>query len=94
MYAYFDRFTLNITLKDAQSASHAGRCDDDVAHLRTKPYIRRQLAKLDPQDLAYELHEYGAWDEDQLADHEANLDRILWIACGNISEEYKQRLAR
>ncbi len=87
MWATFNRFEIRVTKNDAISASHPGPCDADVAYLRTRPYIARQLRKLDPWKLAEELEEYGAWDTDQLADYDANLDRILWIACGNIAEE-------
>ena len=30
-------------------------------------------------------------DAEELADHESNLDRLLWIACGDISEEVFMR---
>lgn len=33
------------------------------------------------------LRGYGAWDEEQLKDHDENLTRILWLACGDILEE-------
>jgi hypothetical protein len=41
---------------------------------------------MDPATLAAELREYGAWDDDELSEHDANLERILWLACGDISE--------
>lgn len=85
------RIELQIAREDAESASHPGPCDADVAALRDVPYIREQLAKLDPALVASELSEYGAWDADELADHESNLDRLLWIACGDISEEVFMR---
>lgn len=76
-----------VTLDDARSCSHSGRCDDDVAALRRTPYIAEQLAKIAPEDLAAELKGYGAWDAAELADHEANLSRVLWLACCAICEE-------
>lgn len=81
------RIELKITLADAESCYHPGPCDMDVADLRTKPSIQRQLAKLDPATVKSSIQDYGAWDDDDLADHEANLDRLLWIACCDISEE-------
>ena len=86
MWASFNRLELNITKADAACGSHQGRCDDDVAALRTAPYIRRQLAKLEPATVAAELKEYGAWDDAELADHGANLARLLWLACGDIND--------
>jgi hypothetical protein len=84
------RIELQMTLSQAEGASHQGRCDDDVAALREAPAIRRQLAKIDRQTLRDELREYGAWDSLELADHDANLSRIVWLAAGDIVEESRQ----
>ena len=81
------RIELQIARDDAQSCSHAGRCDDDVAELRKAPYIRAQLDELDAVTVRDSLREYGAWDADELADHDANLTRLLWLACCDIAEE-------
>lgn len=77
---------LQLTKEQAAIGSHSGSCDDDILYLRTVPAIRRQLAKLNPDTLREELKEYGAWDETELLDHDANLSRWLWIACGDIME--------
>ena len=80
------RIEIQITLAQAQSASHQGECDADVAALAQIPQIKRQLAKIDPATLIAELLEYGAWDAEELQDHEQNLQRILWLAAGDIVE--------
>ena len=77
---------LQITKSQAAIGSHSGQCDGDIAYLRTIPAIRRQLGKLNPETLRRELQEYGAWDETELANHDENLARWLWIACGAITE--------
>jgi hypothetical protein len=77
---------LQMTKAQAESASHQGQCDSDVRELSRVPKIARQLAKLDPAKLRSELKEYGAWDEAELADHDQNLQRILWLAAGDIVE--------
>lgn len=81
------RIELQIKLEDAENCSHSGRCDEDVEALLKVPYIVKQLAKLDPELVRKELREYGAWDDEELADHEVNLSRLLWIACGDVREE-------
>jgi len=81
------RVELRIERRHAVSASHPGPCDLDVRALSAKPYIAKQLAAVDPDDLRKELREYGAWDASELADHKQNLQRVLWIACGDITEE-------
>lgn len=84
------RIELEIERDDASSGSHQGQCDDDIQALLRVPYIADQLSEIDPALLASELKEYGAWDETELADHGQNLARILWIACGDITEEVTQ----
>lgn len=91
--AYFDRFTLRMTLRDALDVSTPGQdateaCKDLV---RNNPYIDAQLAAIDDQTLVDELREYGAWTLEELADRDANDLRIVWIAGGNIAEECAQR---
>ncbi len=80
------RIELNITKAQASGASHPGPCDRDVMELSDVPAIRRQLVKLDPATVAAELREYGAWNDIELADHAQNLQRLLWLAAGDISD--------
>jgi len=80
------RIELQLTKEQAQIGSHSGQCDNDIAYLRTLPAIKRQLNKLDADTLAKELDEYGCWNDEQLKNHDENLTRILWIACGDILE--------
>ena len=87
MFASFNRFELQMTRAQAESASHPGPCDSDVEDLVRHPAIARQLRKIAPDAIAAELKEYGAWDAAELADHAANQRRIVWIAAGNISEK-------
>jgi hypothetical protein len=82
------RIELRITLKQAQSCSHPGDCEADVRALRQVPAIRRQLDKLEPKVVVDSLREYGAWDDQELADHDMNLTRLLWLACCDIAEEH------
>jgi hypothetical protein len=67
-----------------QMMFHSGACDADVAAGRKIPAIKRQLDKIKPEDAKTELKETGGWDDDELQDHDTNLDRILWIAAGDI----------
>lgn len=78
---------LQMTLEQAESASHQGRCDDDVEALSRELDIASQLAAVDPDVLRRELKEYGAWDATELADHDQNLQRLVWLAACDIKEE-------
>lgn len=83
---------LNITKQEALTAFHSGQCDKDVEFLAKKPRIKRQLKQIDKDKLALELEEYGAWGKDELKDHEQNLLRLLWLACGDIVDYVKEGL--
>lgn len=81
------RIELNLSMDIASKGYHSGACDLDIAELRTMAHIDSQLRAI-PQDLlASELREYGAWDSEELANHEDNLNRILWLACGDLVDQ-------
>lgn len=80
------RIEIAMTAEQAASVSHSGSCDADVRALSEVPEIAEQLAKINKALLARELSEYGAWDDEQLADHEQNLQRVLWSAGNDINE--------
>jgi len=80
------RIELAITLEDAEAAYHQGQCDKDVAELARVPYVADQLAGIDAATLSAELEQCAAWDAEELADHAQNIQRILWLACGDIGE--------
>lgn len=77
---------LKITLRDAESCSHSGPCDEDVKILMDKPYIKKQLQILDKEQLKKELSEYDAWNEEELNNYDDNLMRLVWISSGDIVE--------
>lgn len=82
------RINLEITKAQAHGAYHSGPCDRDIQDLRAAPRIKRQLAQLDVEDVRRELRGHGAWTVQELEDRGQNLDRLLWLACGDIVEEW------
>ena len=82
------RIEFQLAIEDAHCGSHQGSCDADIAELVKVPYIFEQLAAINPDLLRCELAEYGAWDDTELSNHDENLKRILWIACGDIAETH------
>lgn len=91
MYATFNRFELKITKEQALTGSHPGPCDSDIRDLLTVPAIKRQLDKIPADSIREELKDYGAWDDEELANDQDNRSRILWIACGDIREELAEK---
>ena len=73
---------IEMTKEQAECASHQGDCYQDVRGLL--PELQNQLSKLDKEELKRELKEYGAWDNEELTDHEENLIRWVWISAGDI----------
>ena len=88
MYAAFNHFGIKMTLSQAKLAYHQGQCDEDVAALVATPAIVKQLRDIGPVRIMLELREFGAWDDEELMDWEANKGRIVWIAAGNIVDEH------
>src|SRR5215216_6469948 len=65
----------------------SGNCDSFIKEFIEIPEIKEELSEIDPENLKTELKEYGAWTNEQLEDHQENLERILWITYCNIIEE-------
>ena len=86
LYASLNYFDLYFTKKDVDSMPLSGQCDETVKIIAKKPYIVRQFANIDNSKLINELSGYGAWDDIELQDKQANIERIIWIACGDIKE--------
>lgn len=78
------RIELDIPKGLASLGYHSGACDSDIEELMNIDSIWHQLSKIAPKVLSDELKEFGAWDSEELANHEDNLARILWIACGDL----------
>lgn len=80
---YSSLYMLELIVTDAQakSVSHPGPCDDDVEYLCNLPEIREQTDAWDDEKLRCELREFGAWDEEELSDREANVRRLVWSLC-------------
>ena len=76
--------SLKLTMEDAETGNHQGPCDSDVACLAGK--LSEQTYLWDAEDLRAELDESGAWDDEELSDHEENIERMIWIACGDVAE--------
>jgi hypothetical protein len=81
------RIELNLSMDIASKGYHSGACDLDIAELRTMAFIDNQLKAISPELLISELKECGAWDSEELANHEDNLDRLLWLACGDLVDQ-------
>jgi hypothetical protein len=45
-----------------------------------------------PDQIRKELKQYGAWSEDELSDDKANRKRLLWVASGDMMEEYRDAM--
>jgi hypothetical protein len=84
MYAEFERFEIEMTLEQAYSVSEPGMDAIDAVNALIR---QLDLSGLQPDKVREELWGYGAWDEEELADDEDNLRRIVWIAGCNLREE-------
>jgi len=86
-----DNIELSLTLDEAMSASHAGQCEEDVASLYWK--IEDQFESIPFESIVTYLLGYGAWTRKELEeDTILTKQRLLWIACGDIVEEYHEKV--
>ena len=88
MEAPFNYITesLNITKAVANECSKSGNNEYSVNYYMNLPKYKKQLLKLDKEQVRQELNDLGAWEDEELDNHEDNLQRLFWLACGNISD--------
>jgi hypothetical protein len=77
---------LKLQQADLDSTPTQGPADEAIDALVQEPHIVEQLDAYDVEDIRKELEEYGAWDEEELADDEQNRKRLLWVLVGNVKE--------
>lgn len=89
MYANFNRFELNLPIAVVLSCSQPGKDASEYvkAALRRYPSLLADIRDLDPFLVREELSEYGAWDEEELADDEENAERLVWLAACELKDE-------
>lgn len=85
--------SINMSLEEAMSASHSGRCDEDVDALVNDPAIASQLDAIGADVIRAGIKETGGWDTDELADDTANRARTVWIAACDIRENKSETLS-
>ena len=78
---------LTFTQEQLDSIPRYGSADTDISVLVADTSISAQLDALDPTAIRNALRPYGAWDTDELADDEANRNRIVWLAVGKCKDE-------
>lgn len=86
MKAPFNYITasLNITKVVAKECSRSGDNEQIVNYYMSLPKYKKQLSKIDKEQLIKELNDYGAWEDEELKNHEDNLQRVFWLSCHNI----------
>ena len=78
----YGNFTASIPVECVRECSASGAVDESVAYWVKKLHFDA------PEPLAAKwLKEFGAWDDEELADHAANVRRVLWLACCDLREQ-------
>jgi len=80
----FNHGELELPVEALEDCHHQGRCDDDVEFWVDR--IDWESQRMTSAQIRSELEEHGAWDETELADDDANRERILWIAAGDYQD--------
>ncbi len=90
-WASFDRFSLRLPGECVADCSASGSVDDAVAYwvdrIRFDETNLLGEVQATPDAIREELSEYGAWDDEELADDEQNRHRIVWCAACNVAED-------
>lgn len=60
----------------------SGPADNAVSEV-----LQHYNIKCDSEDLKKFLKSYGAWDNEDLMDHETNIERLIWLAALDCQEK-------
>lgn len=82
---------IEMSLDDAESASHQGECFEDVVALVAKPEIAAQLDKIGAETIRLALKESGGFEN--LHDDDLNRQRAAWMAACDIRENCSEWLS-
>lgn len=80
------RIELSFTKSEYNSVPASGPADDAVSTLIKKPRVLVQFALISDSLIVEVLREYGAWEDSELIDRQANIERMVWIATLDIQE--------
>jgi len=87
MFAYFNRFELELTEEQVRAVSAGGQdASEAVDWVLEDSAVTDQLDAIGWLPIRDELAEYGTWDAQELTDDDANRGRIVWIAGCDIKE--------
>lgn len=79
---YLEASDLSPDLAEALTdCGRPGPADSAVAFVRSNWSVTGN-----PSECRDYLAGYGAWDDDELSDHEHNLDRLVWLTGGALAE--------
>lgn len=84
---------IEMTLDDAESASHQGECIEDVLALVAKPEIAAQLDKIGSDAIRLAMKGSGGFSAEELADDDGNRNRAVWMAACDIRENASEWLS-
>lgn len=86
------RIEIGFTKGQLDDLPMSGNVDAYVHRLSLETSLKKQLDAIDPEVLKDELAEYGAWDDEELEDHEENLQKILWLLGSDANENREEDL--
>ena len=78
---------IDMTEEVVNSMPRIGNCEEATLTISQLPEIKEQTDEWGKDNLREELMEYGAWDDEELKDHAQNIQRMLWMICGDLLDE-------
>jgi hypothetical protein len=80
--------TIRLFKADIQAMTQPGQdAEADVRHCLSIPRIAKQVDTIPAETMIRELRETGAWGAEELADHDMNRVRFLWLIAGSMRDD-------
>lgn len=81
---------LELTEEQFMSIPRGQDCSPEVKIIRQDPKVEEQLKRMSVESVKTYLFHFCCWEDDELNDHEENLDRLVWLACEDIRENINE----
>ena len=75
-----------LTGEDINSICTSGPNDLAVEYVCSKPSLRNWMTQYSKELIREEVRDYGNWTEEELANDEDNIQRLVWILSWELSD--------
>lgn len=83
----FNYLELELPIENILDIAQSGDNSEAVEEVLKLKMVQEQIKLLDKEKIVKCLEDYGAWDDEELSNHDENIKRLIWIGSWNYFDE-------